>query len=769
MAPRAEPGFDDGEIDNMTGFKVPHGLIGRFGVIKLWPDIQVAEDEVIARIINTANLLGLECLVLDHMGRDIKSGGRQMTDKDLDFVIHLHFSTPKSYDIFSFVTIWNPTSFFHDFGYRATAENILTHDDYLSCQSPGADLHLERLILDDASHLPSAFTLFHSLATPILPPSLGNFQIFYMGINWEKLGQPQSRHQAVLNLLDKTSLLRIYGPDLLRGVKVWDGFASYQRSLPFDGVSVIKEIHEAGVCLALSSEPHKDAALMSNRLFEGLAAGALIICDENPFAKKHFGDTLLYVDTRDGADAVAARIIEHMEWARREPEKALELATQSQNIFKKNFSMDASLADLYSGFQARKEQLAALYTPTTSRSKVRVTFLAPDPADTNFDKQVQAAREHIRLGFQSILLVDAMEIEAANLAIACLPAEERSSVTIRTAEFYQRDSAGSIVKRNRIGGILKQEFEASPRDSLLCFVTPNETLFSNHVTMLAGVLEKNPDADYAYSKAILEHTDDKDEISFAVEQELDLLSKDPASQIGLGRFLFRANAFEKPVTYLLPSLDIRTATGLAVYKTGCSTQRASLTIAADRRFPLGLCAGKNIERNAGLELWHEIEAIRDLNPPRFDILGNYKKLQDHIHHIENRSRESNDLLHREFGNLHAALTHLDNAFKAVQKNFQHDIGQVDSRTRESNDILHREFGNLHRAFMNLSSDGIANTGPVSAGGMLRIAPIELSIDNLSRGDRRKLLFQLLGSLPVPGLVRRAIRKLRSVIRSIRRR
>src|SRR5487761_2092024 len=117
----------------------PDGTLGRFGVVKLWPDIKVAEDEVIARLRNTARALGLECVVIDHIGQTIDPPHRRMTQADLDFVIHLHFSTPKAYDIFSFVALWNPLQFYHDFGYRRVSRHLLTHDDALSCGSPAAD------------------------------------------------------------------------------------------------------------------------------------------------------------------------------------------------------------------------------------------------------------------------------------------------------------------------------------------------------------------------------------------------------------------------------------------------------------------------------------------------------------------------------------------------------------------------------------------------------------------------------------------------------
>ena len=58
------------------------------------------------------------------------------------------------------------------------------------------------------------------------------------------------------------------------------------------------EIAKAGIVLVLSWPAHKEAELMSSRLSESVAAGALVISDENNFAKKFFGDSLLYIDTR---------------------------------------------------------------------------------------------------------------------------------------------------------------------------------------------------------------------------------------------------------------------------------------------------------------------------------------------------------------------------------------------------------------------------------------------------------------------------------------
>lgn len=642
-------------------FKLPAGLRGRFGVIKLWPDIQVAEDEVIARLVNAASLLGLDCVVLDHMGRRLKEGGAPLTGKDLDFVIHLHFSTPKSYDIFSFLTLWNPTAFLHDFGYRPMAENMLTHDDYLSCRSPGADLHLRRLIHGGPTHLPPKFELFHSLATPILPPEAGEWNVFYMGINWERLGQGGSRHQSVLNLLDEAGMLRIYGPDELRGVKVWEGFKSYQRPLPFDGVSVIEEVHRAGICLALSSQPHKDAALMSNRLFEGLAAGAVIICDENPWARTHFGDTLLYVDLRDDAETVAGQIVGHVRWARANPAAAVALAGRAQDIFKSTFIMSRSLGEIYAGLTARKQELASLWRDKLAGASVRVVCLVPDPAGAEFGRQVEAALRASRQGFRATLLVDRADFDAAADRIR----QAGTGIEVEAADFFQRDSAGRVVLRNRLGGVLRSVFLAAPDNTLLCFVAPNETLFEDHVAMLAGLLQSRPELDYAWTKAIIRRTDDTGESSFAVEHSLDLLSGDLAAPIGLARFMFRASAFAIQLENLLESLDVRAASGLAFHATGDSTQRASLIIDARGKTHLDLLPETVAERKLGAEVVQDLEAIRDLDVPRFDAAQREAQLRAHMHQLDDRNRQSNNILHKAFHDLHSAFHDLHSAFIAI--------------------------------------------------------------------------------------------------------
>jgi hypothetical protein len=216
-------------------FTKPENLIGRFAVVKPWPDVQAAEDENIARLQITAHSMGLECVVVDPEGVCLDCADQRITGRDVDFVINLHFETPKAYDAYSFVALWNPLRFFNEWGYRQYSKHLLTHDDFLSCSSTWSDEHIRRMIAEDESRLAPHFTMYHSLSEPIFEPTLGQRKVFYAGINWDKMGKKKGRHQELLQLLDKADVMRIHGPRIFNNLNVWEGYQCYVGPVPFDG------------------------------------------------------------------------------------------------------------------------------------------------------------------------------------------------------------------------------------------------------------------------------------------------------------------------------------------------------------------------------------------------------------------------------------------------------------------------------------------------------------------------------------------------------
>ena len=601
-----------------SSFNLPDGLLGRFGVVKLWPELQVAEDEVIARLKNTAELMGMTCVVIDQMGCTVEMPHKQMTSDDLDFVIHLHFSTPKCYDIFSFVALWNPPKFYHDFGYRPMALNLLSHDDFLSCSSPGADAQLERLISYDSTRLSPEFTMYHSLSDPIYPPTTGDGKLFYAGINWERLGSGKSRHQALLDELDAAGVIRIYGPRIFQGVRVWAGYQCYQGSLPFDGRTAITEINRAGICLVLSSDAHKDSALMSSRLFEGLAAGAVIICDENAFAKQHFGDTLLYINTVESATDAAEQVLAHVKWVQQNPEAARALAGRAQDIFNEKYILNKSIAHIYDNFHARKTALELQYAPKADGVVADVIFLLPEYDAAALQRHLQSAKTQSYTHCRFILLVDEYDLRHYGPLIRDAIAQSGIQVSLQGTAFFVRTGAGKKSRTQRLGVAVTAILDDVPDNHLFCLVAPHESLFQPHVVNLAGALDRTPDAAFSYSELLVKSTSAKNETTALISADLDLLDPDGAKPGGLSRFMFRKSAVAKRIPLVVPFLDQRVASGLAFRLAGAATRRATTVLdTAAVKLP-----GDKLDEKARAaetaKMREELDVIRDLDPDAFD-------------------------------------------------------------------------------------------------------------------------------------------------------
>lgn len=514
-------------------------FLNKIAVVQMWPEIKAAEDEVIARIENTCKQLGVEVVLINTAGRFIESPEKQIASDDVDFVIHLHFESPKTYDAFSFVALWNPLQFYFDWGYRKFSNNIVSHDDFLSCDSTCADDHVKRMILFDETHLEPHFNLFHSLSTPICKPSLGKQKLFYVGINWEKLGKGEGRHQDLLKSLDKSDEIEIYGPELFQGVKVWEGFKNYAGSLPFDGVSVIHAIDKAGITLVLSSEAHKESELMSNRLFEGLAAGSVIIADENRFAQKHFGDTLLYIKTEGVApQEITSQVREHLKWIDENQNEALKMATNAQQIFKEKFDMALSIRKIYEELPQRKELLAKSFLHQTKNFSLTIIGLLGRYRQSDLNRIIDNFEKQIYEQKSLILIVDENDYKnhKKNINDICY---ENNSIELEVVNLYKRDNSGTIIAKNRLGTLVNNVLCNLPEGELVSVMQYNESLFSEHYSSLVRAFENNENLDVSYTNVLLAHQDDNNKQYFDLNDKIRPFNRDYNKPNGYSRFLFK--------------------------------------------------------------------------------------------------------------------------------------------------------------------------------------------------------------------------------------
>jgi len=584
-------------------FRKPQGLIGKFAIVKLWPKLKAAEDENVARLKVTAKSLGLECVEITPDGRLLQPPHTRLTQADVDFAIHLHFETPKAYDIFSFVALWNPVQFYFDWGYRRFSRHLLTHDDFLSCSATATDDHICRMIATDPQRVGPLFTMYHSLSEPILEPTLGDRKIFYAGINWERLGKKKGRHQELLKLLDTTSSLRIFGPKIFQGVDVWEGYQSYSGSIPFDGVSLIREINRSGIALVLSSDAHKDSELMSNRLFESLAGGAVVICDENPFAKRHFGNTLLYIDASAPTDEVFAAVQKRVKWINENPGPAMAMARDAQAIFRERFSLDRSLANIYMNLADRRASLERLYAPSNPKLDVILLMLMPQYDPAVLDRHIASAKAQRHAGCYVVILID--DAAYKQNAEAILKTVDRSGmqITVTAIPFFDRDAAGQVRKRLPLGQLIGHAITHAS-DYFLCVVAPDEELFAEHIQALAGALERDPAAAVAYSDIVYRHRSDGN-LHHDLHEELDYISYATNRPLGYGRFLFRQSSFPQNIHCALRYVDVKAiALLVAAAPSRTASRRASIISDIQSSF--------NVDCQPNLQV--EFEVMRDYCP-----------------------------------------------------------------------------------------------------------------------------------------------------------
>lgn len=537
-------------------FVLPRGMLGRFAVVKLWPDIKTAEDECIARLKLAAQAIGAECVEINADGSFISTPDEKVTRQNVDFVIHLHYDTPKRYDAFSFVALWNPIKFYHEWGYQRCSRNLTTHDDFISCSSDAADAHVARMIRGNTTHLPAKFKLYHSTPEAIHPPSLGDGKLFYAGINWEAIvSSRKSRQQEVLKHLDKTGLLRIFGPTVFQGVKVWADYQSYVREIPFDGFSMIDEISKAGAALVLSSQAHKDSEMMSNRLFETIAAGTLPICDENLFARRFFGDSVLYIDSRSSMEQIYADILKHLEWIKTYPEQALDKIKKAQSIFQDRFTLIKNLTDLYQGFAARKAELKSNHSPSGCDDlKVGLYLLMPEYSSETLKKHIQSVNTQEYVNFRAVMVIDQALTSPSRDEIRKVLAASPISIELKESEVYRVGIHPGIKTKRKLGEILAELIEDAEDCDAISFVAPNEQLLSNHLDVLAGPLRQDPAINCAATAAILLNGDAP---VHTVHELLDFGHVDAGGPTGYGRFMFRKASIPSDIHIALPYMEGR--------------------------------------------------------------------------------------------------------------------------------------------------------------------------------------------------------------------
>jgi hypothetical protein len=407
-------------------------------------------------------------------------------------------------------------------------------------------------------------TLFHSVPGPYPDPTIdAQSKLFYIGINWERINGDRGRYHDLLTLLDEEGLIQIFGPEVFLGIKPWEGYKSYSGEIPFDGKSVIEKINAAGICLALSSAAHQRSGIMSNRLFEGLAAGAVIIANRHPFIEKYFSDCVYYIDDTVGSTELASSVRALVMHIRSHVAEARERAVRGQQRFLKRFTLEKCLHDIVHGHSSR----LALYNERLVGPNAHETTIILEYAGLSFsvfrtmlDNVIQQTDVKIHL----VVVCDTRLRLAYEKDINEFVAGYVVRVQFFDGTFC--NILGDLEARStRTAGTGAQITAAllSVETETFCFMQADDLWFHDHVASLCFALTQDDSASFCCSGRIAENRDNsRPAVRHVEELTLSHLHAliDGFFRRDVGRFVYRSSLIKdmpKPLMLLLDGFHHR--------------------------------------------------------------------------------------------------------------------------------------------------------------------------------------------------------------------
>jgi hypothetical protein len=351
-----------------------------------------------------------------------------------DLVINLHYLNPKWSQALSYVVNWNPLEYIVDdpisgrpvpsVHLEYLADCLRSHDRVLTAGSTVLDDYAAKVRRNNQGRkfLGSARLALHATiqkpegAITPLTVNANSFRVFYIGTNWEKLSQAdnrQIRHQGLFEALDSSGRFSFFGLRQQDGIKLWEGIEGYQGDLPFDGgQSILSKTRECGVALVLSSPQHLSSGVVSTRLFQAAAAGAVIIADQNPFIQQEFSDSILYFNYGNTPAESANNILQQVKWIEENWEQALAKAELAQRIYFDRFALDNEVAQICE--QAEKDITArAQRVAYLNEITVAVHWILRDITFQTLEHGIRQLSDQSHKNFQLILYGDARAITQA--------------------------------------------------------------------------------------------------------------------------------------------------------------------------------------------------------------------------------------------------------------------------------------------------------------------------------------------------------------------
>lgn len=444
----------------------------RIAVLNSWPNLEYsAEREFIARLELACLNLGWTCIEV--------ATSDEISIAEPDCIIVTHEYSPKLTQVPTIGLLWNPPDYFRDDPLRV--RNILSYDGYLA-GSDSVREYLEDLLFSTNKNSPvSKFDVLPTApSTEFREPNLSEPSLFYAGVHWDG-----KRHEGLIKMLCARLPISFYGDP-----SKWARFGTaYKGRIPFDGKSIFHKINAAGVALCLHRAEHLKSGIPSMRIFESAAASAVVITENSIWAKRHFGDAVLYVDKDTSDSEKAKQVIEHFEWIRSHPSEARILAMRANAIFNEKFSLEKFLGRLPAFLEQVRDIGCFVGTKQEGRNLkveaiVRIGGRRLSYVERCLDSL--AAQSHANLG---LILVSYAYIPGIENLLKKYEARFTSIKRINSEATGFRSTS------------LWDGMRAVDSD-FFCNLDDDDTIHPNHISSLTNLLDANKDHHVAYSGCI---------------------------------------------------------------------------------------------------------------------------------------------------------------------------------------------------------------------------------------------------------------------------
>jgi hypothetical protein len=296
------------------------------------------EKNAAMRIVETMEKKNIEWAIVAHESYKLCQSRHIPVIRHLnpDLVISLHYENKPVTPYCNFLYVHSGEDVYFN-KKRSIFPTLLQYDGFLFV---GQYDRLKEYIKSQNHPCHHIHTFFSCAETPFTP--LQYEKIFYCGGNWDKL-RGGKKYAEIYKYLDQKGYLKVYGPG-----KAWAHSPSYGGFLPDGGDHFKRAIQENGVTLALHSQGHLKSNAPTSRIFEGVSASSLVICDSLPFAGENFGDSFLYIDEKGSAEEIYQAIEKHIKWARENPKQAKQKAQKAHNIFIKKYTLEKEIEKILS-------------------------------------------------------------------------------------------------------------------------------------------------------------------------------------------------------------------------------------------------------------------------------------------------------------------------------------------------------------------------------------------------------------------------------------